>query len=229
MDIHRYMAGAPAAAAARKPGRLQQVEGIDDADVWLAKGVFAGTPESEAAWESLKSHPGFEDTPQVFVWGKWHNQPRDTLGMACDGCPPYNYSGSTNTTVPMSPEVTAVRIRAQQLVEEQTNVGPVEFNYCLLNRYKNGLQKIGAHSDSEKGLVRGRPIACVSKGASRRFIFRHKATGRKVEILLEDGDLLVMGCAEGRNSQELWTHEIPQQKKVKDMRISLTFRCVRPA
>lgn len=205
------------------PRRLVKLPEIDDADVWLAKGVFAGTAAGDAAWAELQTHPEFDKpTPKVKVWGKEYDQPRDTASMAIDGCPPYNYSGSVNTTIPMPPATLALKNEVERLVYEQTDSGHVTFNYCLCNRYRDGKHKIGKHSDSEVGLEKGRPIACVSLGATRRFIFRHKATGRKVEILLEHGDLLVMG----RNSQLLWTHEIPQELRVKEPRVSVTFRCV---
>jgi len=58
-------------------------------------------------------------------------------------------------------------------------------------------------------------------GAVRKFRIRNKETGKIVldhdhepySLIVMDGDF-----------QKEFTHEIPQQKKIKDGRVSLTFR-----
>jgi alkylated DNA repair dioxygenase AlkB len=54
-------------------------------------------------------------------------------------------------------------------------------NACLGNRYHNGHQNIGAHSDSESDLHDNALIVSVSLGATRDFIFTHKVTKKKGE------------------------------------------------
>jgi alkylated DNA repair dioxygenase AlkB len=57
-------------------------------------------------------------------------------------------------------------------------------------------------------------------GAEREFRFKHKRSGEKVSVLLENGSLLVMRD----ETQRHWLHCIPKTKKVKAARINLTFR-----
>jgi alkylated DNA repair dioxygenase AlkB len=85
----------------------------------------------------------------------------------------------------------------------------------LLNLYHNGDQGLGWHSD-----VGTTPVASLSLGAERRFVFKHLADGNKVEVLLTHGDLLVM---EGE-TQTYWQHRVPPMKRVRTARINITFR-----
>jgi len=97
-----------------------------------------------------------------------------------------------------------------------------KFNHCMLNRYEDGSVHIGSHSDNLENLC----IASISLGAHRDFILTHKKppegqTNRyKKRWPLADGSLLVM---QGQ-TQKFWKHEIPKQLKIKEGRISLTFR-----
>jgi len=94
------------------------------------------------------------------------------------------------------------------------------FNACLLNRYDDGSQSVGWHSDSERDIVENSTIASISLGAPRRFLFRSKKTNEKVELLLGHGSLLLMKG----EVQKHWNHSLPKMMKVKDKRINLTFR-----
>ena len=75
----------------------------------------------------------------------------------------------------------------------------------------------------EKELGKNPIIISVSLGETRRFDFKHKAIKTdKTSINLNSGSLLIM--REG--VQENWKHQIPQQLKVNQGRINLTFRMV---
>lgn len=115
------------------------------------------------------------------------------------------------------------------------------YNGCLQNWYTPE-QTIGYHSDDTKSLINGYPILSISWGGSRRFILRRKknkgrggdgnssttaATSthdKNVELIINDGDLLVMGGA----CQETHQHGVPKVRKTMDPstsnRISFTFR-----
>jgi alkylated DNA repair dioxygenase AlkB len=95
-----------------------------------------------------------------------------------------------------------------------------KFNSLLLNRYDDGSVYIGAHSDLIKDHVEGGLIACVSLGAKRTLVFTHKKSKHKTKIQLHDGSLLVMAG----ETQQNYTHEIPKEPKIREGRISLTFR-----
>jgi len=80
---------------------------------------------------------------------------------------------------------------------------------------------IGRHRDYKENKV----IASLSLGAERTFIMTpdpKNKQGKAVKWVLKNGSLLIM---QG-HTQTNWKHEIPKEAKVKDGRISLTFRQV---
>lgn len=105
---------------------------------------------------------------------------------------------------------------------------------CLLPacRYKDGCDHIGEHRDDERELAPGSPIASVSFGACRDFLFRHKdARGRSpsrrleaVRLPLAHGSLLLMN----HPTNSHWYHSLPVRKKVLAPRVNLTFRKILP-
>lgn len=87
---------------------------------------------------------------------------------------------------------------------------------------------MGEHRDDEKELDPLCPIASVSLGAARDFIFRHrdargKGAKRRIEpvkLELAHGSLLLMNMP----TNTFWYHSLPARKKVLQPRINLTFR-----
>ncbi|MFQ3212753.1 MAG: alkylated DNA repair dioxygenase AlkB [Marivirga sp.] len=96
------------------------------------------------------------------------------------------------------------------------------FNSCLLNLYHDGSEGMAWHSDGEKDLEQNGAIASVSLGAIRKFAFKHKASKEKVDVILENGSLLLMRG----DTQSHWQHRLPPTKKVSSPRINLTFRTI---
>ncbi|KAL7836447.1 hypothetical protein AOLI_G00277310 [Acnodon oligacanthus] len=109
-----------------------------------------------------------------------------------------------------------------------TNATGQTFNFVLINRYKDGHDHIGEHRDDERELDPTCPIASVSLGAVRDFIFRHKDARvgpnkrqiKPVKLELAHGSLLLMNSP----TNTYWYHSLPIRKKVKTPRINLTFR-----
>jgi alkylated DNA repair dioxygenase AlkB len=100
-----------------------------------------------------------------------------------------------------------------------------QFNFVLINRYKDGSDYIGFHSDDEKELGTEPTIAGISLGSERYFQFKpRKFDPVKIEknfkILLEHGSFVSMN----HHTNEHWYHGIPKNTTVKTPRISLTFR-----
>lgn len=127
----------------------------------------------------------------------------------------YTYSKTTKTALPWTEELLILK----KTVEEETGE---KFNSCLLNLYHSGDEGMAYHSDAEKDLKKNGAIASVSLGAERKFSFKHKVTGEKVELVLEHGSLLVMKD----ETQSYWLHRLPPTKKVTMSRINLTFRTI---
>lgn len=127
----------------------------------------------------------------------------------------YTYSKSTKTALPWTDDLLELKKIAEQKTGET-------YNSCLLNLYHSGDEGMAYHSDGEKDLKKNGAIASLSFGAERKFSFKHKYTGQKVELLLEHGSLLVMKD----QTQSFWLHRLPPTKKISTPRINLTFRTI---
>lgn len=158
------------------------------------------------------------EQPLVTVYGKQHRTPRLTCWVADPGCS-YRYSGLVQTITPWTPELSALR---EQLALE---LG-VRFNSLLLNRYRDGADRMGWHADDEPELDNAAPIASISLGVSRDLRFRPRAGDEPAfNVRLDDGDLLVMDPP----SQQHWQHALPARARVQTERINLTFRVIQPS
>ena len=127
----------------------------------------------------------------------------------------YTYSKTTKQALPWTKEL----LELKEIIEEKTGE---EFNSCLLNLYHNGSEGMAYHSDAEKDLKKNGAIASVSFGAQRKFSFKHKVTKERVDLILENGSLLVMKD----QTQNFWLHMLPPTTKVLTPRINLTFRFI---
>ena len=130
----------------------------------------------------------------------------------------YTYSKTTKAALVFTPELFTLK----KLVEAKSGE---TFNSCLLNLYHSGEEGMGWHSDAEKDLKPNSVIASLSLGAERKFVLKHKINKDKVEILLENGSLLIMGGS----TQKYWLHRLPPTKKIIQPRINLTFRNIAPS
>jgi alkylated DNA repair dioxygenase AlkB len=127
----------------------------------------------------------------------------------------YTYSNRTKHAKPWTAELLELRSRCEEISADT-------YNSCLLNLYHDGSEGMAYHSDGEKDLKKHGAIASLTFGAERKFLFRHKQTGKKVEILLEHGSLLVMKGT----TQDNWLHRLSPTAKVKTPRVNLTFRTI---
>jgi alkylated DNA repair dioxygenase AlkB len=158
------------------------------------------------------------EQPLVTVYGKQHRTPRLTCWVADPGCS-YRYSGLQQAIHPWTAELERLR----QLLLDQLGV---RFNSLLLNRYRDGADRMGWHADDEPELDDQAPIVSLSLGAARDLRFRpRRGDEAPFAINLADGDLLVMDPP----SQRHWQHALPPRARVQQERINLTFRVIRPA
>ena len=127
----------------------------------------------------------------------------------------YAYSGTVKRALPWTPALKALK----ELAEKQSGE---TYNSCLLNLYHDGNEGMAWHSDAEKDLKRDGAIASLSFGAERKFCFKHKADGHRIDVFLEHGSLLVMRGA----TQRFWLHRLPPTKKINSPRVNLTFRTI---
>ncbi|MGV3721591.1 MAG: alpha-ketoglutarate-dependent dioxygenase AlkB family protein [Actinomycetota bacterium] len=96
----------------------------------------------------------------------------------------------------------------------------VPFNSLLLNRYRDGQDSIGFHTDAEPELGENPAVATVSFGAERALVLRHRRSKEKRVCSLAHGSVLVMAGT----SQHHWLHGMPKTEEPVGERISLTFR-----
>ena len=127
----------------------------------------------------------------------------------------YTYSKITKTAVLFTKELLALKA----IVEKESGE---TYNSCLLNLYHSGEEGMGYHSDGEKMLKKNGAIASISLGVARKFSFKHKKNKQRIDIVLENGSLLVMK----KGTQTNWLHRLPPTKKVNSPRINLTFRTI---
>lgn len=153
-----------------------------------------------------------EVKPEIIVYGKVCNQNRNIAFYSNDSIG-YHYSNRLLRSKPLTNNLLILLNH----INEKFNS---DFNGILINQYMNGCDYISAHSDDETNLGKIGVVA-LSYGAQRTFRVRNKNTKKIVanvhtkddEILIMDGDF-----------QKEFTHEIPIQKKIKNMRYSFTFR-----
>ncbi|MEY3631707.1 MAG: hypothetical protein RL408_1261 [Bacteroidota bacterium] len=127
----------------------------------------------------------------------------------------YTYSNTTKTALPWTPELLALKNLAEKHSGET-------YNSCLLNLYHDGSEGMAWHSDGEKDLRKNGAIGSLSFGAERKFCFKHKQSGEKIDVFLEAGSLLVMKG----ETQTHWLHRLPPSTKIHQPRINLTFRTI---
>lgn len=105
--------------------------------------------------------------------------------------------------------------RLEELRDMVSNRAGIDFNFVILNRYQDGQDYMGWHSDAERG---AHPqIASLSLGATRDFRIG-QAAGPARSYALNDGSLLLFNGFE--------RHVLPKRKHVQNERINLTFRLI---
>ena len=125
----------------------------------------------------------------------------------------YTYSKQEKIASPWSQVVLEIKNK----IEQELNTS---FNGCLLNLYATGDIAMAWHSDNEPELDAEGIIASLSFGATRTFQLKHKQSGEKIELKLENGSLLVLDM----QSQQHWMHQLKKEPKILEPRINLTFR-----
>ena len=151
---------------------------------------------------------------EAIIFGKHHITKRKVAWFG-DNTYSYKYSGITKQAHIWTPEL----LQLKQKVEE---LSATTYNSCLLNLYHDGEEGMGWHSDAEKTLLDNGTIASVTLGAERKFSFKHRESKQRIDVLLENGSLLLMKGTTQKN----WLHRLPPTKKVFSPRINLTFRTI---
>ncbi|WP_045728446.1 alpha-ketoglutarate-dependent dioxygenase AlkB [Xanthomonas sp. GPE 39] len=152
---------------------------------------------------------------RIQLFGRLVDSPRLSCWIG-DPEASYRYSGTRFAPHPWP----AVLLPLRERLTAETGVA---FNSVLANRYRNGRDAMGWHSDDEKELGPNPLIASLSLGASRRFVLRHRSEPRLRQALeLSSGGLLLMAG----DTQRLYRHALPRTARPVGERINLTFRTI---
>ncbi len=160
-----------------------------------------------------------EDVPwevhRIRMFGRQVDSPRLSCWMG-DPVARYRYSGTEFVPQPWHPALLPLRDQLAAFCGHA-------FNSVLLNRYRDGDDGMGWHSDNEPELGPAPVIASLSLGAGRRFLLRRRDDhAKKAEVLLDHGDLLVMAG----QTQRLYQHCLPKSARPLAERLNLTFRWI---
>ncbi len=166
-------------------------------------------------WYSQLNNHLIWERPLLRVYGSSYKSPRLTTFLGEENIS-YKYSGHTHLAKGWPDWFVP-------LLEMVASSCDVKFNGCLLNLYRNGMDRMGWHSDDELEIDDTKPIASLSFGATRDFLLKHRYENLRESLPLKSGDLLIMypPC------QNDWQHSVPIRKRVVESRINLTFRCYR--
>ncbi len=154
------------------------------------------------------------ENDQAIVFGKHYITKRKVAWFG-DKEYNYKYSGVTKQAHIWTPELLQLKQKIEKISE-------TTYNSCLLNLYHTGEEGMAWHSDGEKTLLDNGTIASLTLGAERKFSFKHKETKQRIDVILENGSLLLMKGTTQKN----WLHRLPPTKKVFSPRINLTFRTI---
>jgi alkylated DNA repair dioxygenase AlkB len=146
------------------------------------------------------------------IYGKTVTAPR-LVAWYGDPQATYRYSGVSHAPLPWLSLLSELKTQIEQQFQHS-------FNSVLCNLYRNGQDSMGWHGDKEPELGNNPYIASLSFGEARLFKFRHNKTKETIDVLLENGSLLLMGG----ELQHHWRHSVPKTTKAKRPRINLTFR-----
>lgn len=153
----------------------------------------------------------------IFMFGKYIKIPRKQVAYGEPGIT-YNFSGTRVTTKNWNTDELVCK-KLIEIRDRINNLYNVNFNYVLINRYQNGNQYIGPHSDDERDLMESKPIIGISVGSERIILFESQYG--KEKLLLEHGSMFAMH----HPTNKYWKHSIPKDLTTTP-RISLTFRCM---
>ena len=186
---------------------------LQDAEL-LYHPAFYDKAESDRIFKTLLETIEWKQD-KIMMYGKELPLPRLSAWYG-DNNKPYTYSGITLNPLPWTEEL----LQIKEKIEAEAKV---KFSSVLLNRYRDGQDYVGWHTDAEKELGKNPVIGSVNFGATRKFQLRriddHK---EKFEVELKHGTFLVMQGS----TQHFWQHQVPKTATKIGERLNLTFRVI---
>jgi len=184
---------------------------------------------SSRAFDRLwDSHP--VEFGEIKIMGKTVKTPRwqQSYGIA------YQFSGMLHKALPIPPEIQIYLDYANTLVEYLGMFKGAKFNMALVNWYENGNHFIGAHSDSEKQIVKNASgevlVFSLSFGQKRELTLKPKkdVEGKELKIPMPNNSVVVMGGLCQRTHKHAVLKVGGQKGKNLGRRINVTLRMFVP-
>lgn len=190
---------------------MERVFQTANGTAFLDKGLFVDKELLEQCVSYIE--PQLEERPEIIIYGKPCKQARN-VSFFSDTSIGYKYSKKLMRSKPLSNCMTELLVIINKMMG-------AEFNGVLVNKYMDGSDYISAHSDDETSLDTTIGVVSISYGAERIFRIRDK---NDKSIVCDEPTTHCGILHMGGNFQKVYTHEIPVQKKIKESRISFTFR-----
>ncbi len=188
---------------------------LPGAELWFAPD-WLQAEQADALFAELRDSIEWE-THRIRLFGREVDSPRLSSWIG-DEDASYTYSGTRFQPHPWPHALVDIRRRLARELD-------CEFNSVLANRYRNGRDYMGWHSDNESALGPQPIIASLSLGTTRRFVLKgRQQSSQKLELPLAHGSLLVMRG----NTQANYKHSLPRTARPVGERINLTFRQILP-
>ena len=189
---------------------LQRID-LADAELGLDPAWLTHS-EADALFDALLTGVVWE-IHRIRMFGREIDSPRLSCWIGDPGAA-YTYSRTRFEPHPWVPALRPIRTRLRATLG-------IDFNSVLANRYRDGRDAMGWHSDDEPELGLRPVIASISLGATRRFGLKSRDEGGgRLALDLPHGSLLVMGG----DTQTRYRHALPRTARPVGERINLTFR-----
>jgi len=161
--------------------------------------------------------PLLEERPELpSMYGKRCKMNRN-VGFFANPSDSYGYFYSKQLSKAQPPPAALAR-----LFELARDRFGISINGALVNQYESGDDYISDHSDDERGIDPLGGVVAISWGAERTFRLRRKENKERVhDATTKHCHALVMS---GRDFQSRLTHGVPMTKRVREQRVSITFR-----
>jgi alkylated DNA repair dioxygenase AlkB len=162
--------------------------------------------------------------PPALVYNKLGRQHRE-IGFFANPNDTFGYFYSRTCAISQQPGP-AMKTLIDYINADQKS----KFNGVLVNKYKDGSDYIGAHSDKEEGLDKRAGVVILTYGAARTMTFETRKNAppcsQQLSDLIKNQSLEHNSIAvmQGAKFQHTYTHEIKKDKKCTMPRTSLTFR-----
>lgn len=200
---------------------------IDNINVYYY-GDFLDQYRADKYYNILEQNLTYNATEdsKVNIFGKEYEISRKQVAYGDPGTT-YNFAGITVPARSWDDQSDIVCRVLKNVKKDVEDILGRKFNFCLINRYKDGKDYIGYHTDDSRQLGDDVCIAGVSLGAVRdvSFIpiqFIPKKMPKHINLQLDHGSLFVMN----HPTNTYWKHSIPKRANVITPRISLTLRYI---